>query len=113
MAESPDELFTRLIAHYEGRGRVDRPGPDSGGTHAMTRRVFIRYDNNAVGLLEIQTVAVVIVTNADASKRQITWTRNARLSQDPEPPTDDRGSRMTPIDTWDEALAAIDGAPST
>lgn len=112
MAESPDELFTRLIAHYEGQGRVDRPGPDSGGTHAMTRRVFIRYGNNAVGLLEIQTVALG-ATDADASKRQITWTRNARLVQASEPPIDDRGSRMASIDTWDEALAAIDGASST
>jgi hypothetical protein len=112
MAEDQDQLFTRLIQHYEGQGRVDRPGPDSGGTHAMTRRVFIRYGNNAAGLLEIQTVAL-IVTDADASKRQITWTRNARLPQDPEPLTDDRGSRMTPIDRWDEALAAIDGSPST
>jgi hypothetical protein len=55
----------------------------------------------------------MIVTNADSSKRQITWTRNARLQQGPEPPIDDRGSRMTSIDTWDEALAAIDGSSST
>ncbi len=111
-AETPDHLFTRLINHYEGRGRVYQVGPDSGGAKAMTRRISLRYGRRAIGLLEIQTVAVAPIgaAVADEKRRQISWTRNARI--DPSyvaPPGEERGSRLTPIRTWDDALAAIDG----
>ncbi len=111
--ETPDQLFTRLINHYEGRGRVYRVGPDSSGAKAMTRRVSLSYGKSAIGLLEIQTVVAIAPIGApvvDEKKRQISWTRNARI--DPSyvaPPGEERGSRVTPIRTWDEALAAIDG----
>jgi len=109
MAETQDELFDRLVDHYQAQQRVVERGGDFAREQnpRLTRRAFIRYGSGAFGLLEIQTVAIVPFPGI---KRQISWTRNARF--DPSyvaPSGEDGGSRMTSIATWDEALAAIDG----
>lgn len=103
-----DAIFDRLVGHHQRQGRLKRLGPDSG--HAiLTRRAFIRYGADAVGLFEIQTLAV---TDDRAVKRQITWTRNAGTSATCQPPRgEEAGSRMSSIETWGKALIEIGELP--
>ena len=99
-----DALFDRLVGRYQRQGRLERLGPNS-CHEVVTRRALIRYGADAVGLLEIQTLAV---TDDRAVKRQITWTRNAGTSACYQPPRgEEAGSRMSSIETWGKALKEI------
>jgi hypothetical protein len=102
MLEDQDNLFDRLVAYNEAQHRLERRGPDS-GREVRTRRALLRYGGVAVGTLAIQTVA-----DARAVKRQITWTRNTRSSAGYQRPHgEEAGSRMSLVETWDQALTEI------
>jgi hypothetical protein len=112
MADDPvDSLFDRLVDHYEGRRRLVRRGPDSGGKAAKTRRTLVRRSGGAIGQLKVASV----MNRADVeSSRRLTWTPNVQWESGYEPPEGERGATTTEIATWHAAIVAIEsGLAST
>ena len=104
-----DRLYDRIVEHYEWQRRVKRRWLTSSPNEPISRCAQIRYGGGAVRLLEISTVAVAPFPD---DKRPLTWTRNVGAESGYAAPEDERGSTVTELSAFDQAIAVIEGESS-